>query len=97
MSVGNVYRQLAYDTFEPQLISDPENDEHILEVCEKLIREAGYPLGDEDDWLEYVYAANEMVAIVQEGHVYRRERDDSKPGGWDYVLYTKDNHPGFQW
>ena len=96
MSIGDVYRQLAYDTFEPQLITDLDDDDKLIEVCQSLIKEAGYPLGDnEDDWLEYVYAAQEIVTIQQTGWVYRRESDASKPNGWDYVLYTKVNHPAF--
>ena len=95
--VEAMYRQLAYDNFEPQLIRDLEDDENVLEVCQQEIERLGFPLPDDEDvWLEFVYAAQEMVEIQQNGFVYRKERDDSKPGGWDHVLYTTANHPGFK-
>jgi hypothetical protein len=92
---GQLYKQLAYDTFEPQLIRDPEDDDLMLEVCQKEIKAAGFPLPDDDDiWLEYVYAAQEMVAIQQDGFVYRKERRED--GSTDHVLYTIHNHPAFK-
>lgn len=96
MSMGDFYRELAYKTFQPQLISNPEDSERVLEVCETQIKTSGYPQPlDEDDFLEYVYAAQEMTEIQLKGHVYRRER---KPNGdWDFVLYTRLNHPGFKY
>jgi hypothetical protein len=91
---GQLYKQLAYDTFEPQLIRDLEDDDRMLEICQKEIEKAGFPIPDDDDiWLEYVYAAQEMVAIQQEGFVYRKEATFH---GTEHVLYTAHNHPAFK-
>jgi len=96
MNPSQLYRQLAYDNFEPQLIRDMEDDALMLAVCQKEIKNAGFPIPDDDDiWLEFVYAAQEMVAIQQKGFVYINVRDESKPDGWDYMLFTKENHPAF--
>lgn len=98
MSVGAIYRQLAYDKFNAQMITDIEDTDRVLEVCQREIKEAGYPCTDtnEDDWMEFVYAAQEIWDIVNIGHVYRREPNPNKPGGSEMVLYTRLNHPAFK-
>lgn len=95
--VGAIYRELAIQTFQHQWITNIDDDRRVLAICQEEICKAGYPCTDanEDDWLEYVYAATEIWEIARKGHVYRRERNADKPSGWDFVLYTRINHPAF--
>ena len=98
MSVAAIYRQLAIDTFIPQWVADLDDDDRLLEICVEEIEKAGYPCSDEneDDWLEYVYMAQEMWLISRTGYVYCRERNPNKRDGWEFVLYTRANHPAFK-
>ena len=94
---GAAYRQLAIDNFQPQMIADIEDTDRVMEVCQQEMADLGYPCHDEneDDWLEFVYAATEMWQIVHEGFVYRSEPNPAKRGGREMVLYTRVNHPAF--
>ena len=59
--------------FQPQLIRDIEDTDNVLEVCRKLITENGYPLkeddGESEGWIEFVYEAQDMWQIANEGYV----------------------------
>lgn len=92
------YAQLAINTFHPQMIVDVEDDDKMFEVCKTEILKAGYPINEdnEDEWLEYIYMAQEMCEISKNGHVYKRERNSKKRNGWEYVLYTRENHPAYE-
>tara|TARA_R110000851_G_scaffold59347_6_gene137358 strand:- start:122 stop:433 length:312 start_codon:yes stop_codon:yes gene_type:complete len=97
------YKKLAQNIFNPQLIVDLDDADRVIEVCRSLIASAGYPLpenddySDDDEWLEFVYEAQDMCEISQKGFAYKRERNEEKRGGWEYVLYTRENHPAFQY
>lgn len=100
MTVATIYRQLAINTFHPQMIADIENNERVIEVCQTELELAGYPCTDEneDDWMEYVYMACEIWEIAINGFVYRREKDanyNNSGKGYNMVLYTRANHPAF--
>lgn len=100
-SQAQLYRELAYKHFHPQLIRDIEDEENVARVCQTVLGEAGYPVSAEDDFLEFVFAATEMWEITNNQYTYRRERNPQKvretnPEGWDFVLYTRQNHPAWQ-
>lgn len=97
MSFKAAYRQLAIDNFNTQMIADIENTDRVIEVCQEDLERLGYPANEtnEDDWIEYVYMAQEMWEIARNGHVYRRKPNPDKLDGWEFVLYTRANHPAF--
>ncbi len=81
------YREAADEHFKPNMVNNPEDDEAMIEICKKVMRDNGIPYTEEneDDWLEFVYRANELCELQEKGYYYHRVKDDSKPSGWDYV------------
>jgi hypothetical protein len=99
------YRKLAHKVFEPQLIVDIDDTDRVIEVCKNLVMEAGYPLleddGESEGWIEFVYEAQDMWEIAKEGFVYRAVRNPAKDTatarGFDWTLFTRENHPAFDY
>ena len=76
MKIRDFYRKKCDELFDPRQINNEEDDEAVLEYCKKLMNENGIAnegLADEDDWLEFVYRAGEILEIEREGYCYRHE------------------------
>ena len=100
------YRKLAQKIFEPQMIVDFDDTDRVIEVCEALITEAGYPLleddGESEGWIEFVYEAGDMWEISKNGYVYKKVKRADKvqpnnPSGWYNQLVTRADHPAFDY
>lgn len=77
------YRSEANELFKPEQLNMREADfandfnpcaweEYLQEHCFKLMDEGNvtYKLENEDDWLEFVYRAQELLEIHENGYVY---------------------------
>lgn len=95
------YKKLAHKIFHPQLITDIEDTENLINVCKDLVRSAGYPLleddGESEGWIEFIYEAQDIWEISKNGFIYKRMKNTSKKDGYEMVLYTRLNHPAFQY
>jgi hypothetical protein len=93
------YKKLAHNIFQPQMIVDIEDTMRLELVCEELVTEAGYPLleddGESEGWIEFIYEAQDMWEIANKGFVYKAVRNSDR--GFDYVLFTRENHPAFDY
>ena len=88
------------------MIVDIEDTDRVLSVCEDLITGAGYPLleddGESEGWIEFVYEAQDIWEIAKNGFVYKKVKRADKvrennPSGWYDELFTRANHPAFDY
>jgi len=82
----NFYRHKCDELFNISAWNgDPEDDEGLINHCCKIMDKHDIPnegVADEDDWLEFVYRASELLEIKAEGFHYIRENGQ-------YVLAPK--------
>jgi hypothetical protein len=97
------YVKLAHNVFQPQMVVDIEDFDRFEQVCMDLVTQAGFPLLEDDGvsegWIEFMYEAQDMWEIAKNGFVYKAVRNkNAKNGrGVDWVLFTRANHPAFDY
>ena len=65
------YRAQANQIFKPNAINNPDDEEYLIAHCKALMNENNIPLSeDEDEWLEFVYRAIELIELNEKGYCY---------------------------
>ncbi|MEP3668228.1 MAG: hypothetical protein ABJN42_16000 [Roseibium sp.] len=93
------YHDLANEVFNPNLINDPDDFDALYNTCKRLMRENGMmcpedpdgpefdahrPVTEEHPVMSFIYRAQALCELGENGFVYHREGDD-------YVLETMAN------
>lgn len=71
--IQNFYRQKCDELFNTNAWNGAEDDEGLIEHCCRIMDKhniLNQGDADEDDWLEFVYRANELLAIKADGYHY---------------------------
>jgi hypothetical protein len=79
------YRGKANQFFKASMVNNTDDENAMLDACKRCMMDNKIPMtDDEDEWLEFVYRAQEICELDEKGYYYHRVR---KPNGdWDYVL-----------
>lgn len=78
--IQNFYRKKCDEIFDSKNLND-RDDEALVNHCKKLMDQhniANDGIADDDDWLEFVYRAGEIIEIEENGYCYMHENGDYK-------------------